>query len=104
MLLQNQAKAVYCHGFASHEQAFATSASEHTHLVEFAHMCACYSKVATISFTELQVRLGCHSWVSTIRGAASISMNILLKNYHRFYWIMYHKGYKFDIHVICYSI
>ena len=70
MLLQNQAKAVYCHGFASHEQALATSASDHTHLVEFAHTDACYSKVATISFTELQVRLGCHSWASTIQGAA----------------------------------
>ena len=70
MLLQNQAKAVYCHGFASHKQAFATSASDHTNIVEFAHTRACYSKVATISFTELQVRLGCHSWASTIQGAA----------------------------------
>ena len=43
--------------FCPNERACSTCDRDHTHLVDFAHACGYYSRAATISFTELQVRL-----------------------------------------------
>ena len=51
---------------------------DHAHLIVFVHACGYYLRVATISFTELHVRLlfeGRDSKVATNRGAASIRIN-----------------------------
>ena len=44
-------------------------------LIDFAHVCGYYSSAATISFTELLVRLLLNLRAFTIRGVASIRIN-----------------------------
>ena len=55
--MANQAKDVFCHVFASNLRLFVACDRGHTHLIVFAHVCGYYSRVATISFAELHVRL-----------------------------------------------
>ena len=54
---QNQARDVFCHAFALNWQLFMVCERAHTHLIVFTHACGYYSRPATISLAELQVRL-----------------------------------------------
>ena len=48
---------VFCHHFAPIERVRSTCDRDHTHVIDIMHVCGYCSRAATISFTELQVRL-----------------------------------------------
>ena len=53
----NQARDIFCHAFASNRRSFTACERGHTHLIVFTHARGYYSRAATISLAELQVRL-----------------------------------------------